>query len=186
MKNQVNKTALKPALKLALAASLASLVCALPAAHAHVTLEQATAPAGSYQKLTFRIGHGCDGAATRGLTVTLPENVIGAKPMPKAGWKITTVDGKLSVPVESHGRAITSAVREVSWVGGPLPDAYYDEFVMQVKLPDEPGKLYFRVVQQCGKVNVAWDEMPGDTSVKLKAPAPMLEVLPAGAAQHQH
>ncbi len=155
-------------------------------AQAHITLEQSSAPAGAYQKLTFRVGHGCEGAATSGLTVMLPESVIGAKPMPKAGWKITAVDGKLSVPVESHGKSITSAVREISWKGGPLPDAQYDEFSMQVKLPDEPGKVYFKIVQQCGKTSVAWDEMPGDANVKLKAPAPVLEVLPASAPAHQH
>ena len=156
------------------------------AAQAHVTLEQASAPAGSYQKLTFHVGHGCDGAATTGITVMLPESVTGAKPMPKAGWNISTTEGKLSVPVESHGKAVTSAVREISWKGGPLPDAWYDEFTMQVKLPDDAGKLYFKVVQQCGKTGVVWDEMPGDANVKLKAPAPMLDVLPASASAHQH
>ena len=161
----------------------ATLACA---AQAHITLEQTSAPAGSYQKLTFRVGHGCEGSATSGLTVMLPESVIGAKPMPKAGWKISTVDGKLSVPVESHGKSVTSAVREISWKGGPLPDAEYDEFVMQVKLPEETGKVYFKVVQQCGKTSVAWDEMPGDANVKLKAPAPVLEVVPAAAPMHQH
>jgi uncharacterized protein YcnI len=93
------------------------------------------------------------------------------------------------VPIESHGKKITSAVREVTWKGGPLSDAQYDEFVMQVKLPEEAGKVYFKVVQQCDKVSVAWDEMPGDAPVKLKAPAPVLDVLPAApaaAAAHQH
>jgi uncharacterized protein YcnI len=156
-------------------------------AQAHITLEQTSATAGTYQKLTFRVGHGCEGSATSGVTVMLPESVIGAKPMPKAGWKIATVDGKLSVPVESHGKSVTSAVREVSWKGGPLPDAQYDEFSMQVKVPEEAGKVYFKVVQQCGKTNVAWDEMPGDANVKLKAPAPVLEVVPASSAPaHQH
>lgn len=157
-----------------------------PVVQAHVTLEQGSAAAGSYQKLIFHVGHGCEGAATTGITVMLPESVIGAKPMPKAGWKISTAEGKLSVPVESHGKAITSAVREISWKGGPLPDAWYDEFVMQVKLPEQPGKLYFKVIQQCGKTGVAWDEMPGETPVKLKAPAPVLEVLPPASPAHPH
>ena len=158
-----------------------------PAARAHVVLDQASGVAGSYQKLVFRVGHGCDGSATTGLTVTLPESVTGAKPMPKADWKITLVEGKLSVPVESHGRTVTSAVREVAWKGGPLPDAYFDEFVVQAKLPDTPGKLYFRVVQQCEKGSVAWDEIAGDNGVMPKAPAPVFEVLPAGpSAPHQH
>lgn len=158
-----------------------------PSAQAHVTLEQTSAPVGAYQKLTFRVGHGCDGSATKALTVMLPESVIGAKPMPKAGWKITTVDGKLSVPVASHGKSITSAVREVSWKGGPLPDSYFDEFTVQVKLPEEAGKLYFKVVQQCEKGSVAWDELPGEAGAKLKAPAPMLEVVGGGMTMmHQH
>jgi uncharacterized protein YcnI len=135
-------------------------------AQAHITLEQDSARAGSYQKLTFR--------------------VIGAKPMPKAGWNIRLVEGKLAVPVESHGQSIASAVREVNWSGGPLPDAYYDEFSVQVKLPAEPGKLYFKIVQQCEKGSVAWDELPGEAGVKVKAPAPVLNVLPAEGAVHQH
>lgn len=156
------------------------------AAQAHITLEQDTARAGSYQKLTFRVGHGCDGSPTKAITVTMPESVIGAKPMPKPGWNIRLVEGKLAVPVESHGRRIASAVRDVSWSGGPLPDAYYDEFSVQVKLPAEPGKLYFKIVQQCEKGSVAWDELPGEAGVKVKAPAPVLNVLPAEGAVHQH
>lgn len=156
---------------LALAASAALLA---PAAQAHVTLEQTTGVAGSYQKLTFRVGHGCDGKATTGLTVSLPEGAAGGKPMPKADWKVDVVN--------------SGAIHDISWKGGTLPDAYFDEFVVQVKLPAEPGKLYFRIVQQCGKVSVAWDEMPGEAGVKLKAPAPVLEVVPApaGMQMHQH
>jgi uncharacterized protein YcnI len=155
-------------------------------AQAHVTLEQTTAVADSYQKLTFRVGHGCDGSPTKSITVMLPEAVTGAKPMPKPGWKIRTVEGPLSVPVESHGRKVGTSVREVTWTGGPLEDAYFDEFTLQVKLPAEPGKQYFKIVQQCVKGSVAWDELPGEAGVKVKAPAPILNVLPAEGAAHQH
>lgn len=165
---------------------IAAAIVLAQSAQAHVTLDQPTGPAGTYQKLTFRVGHGCDGSPTKAITVTLPENVTGAKPMAKPGWKISLVQGKLSVPVESHGRAITTAVREVSWTGGPLPDEYIDEFTIQAKLPAEPGKVYFRVVQQCAKGSVAWDEMPGDPGAKVLAPAPVLNVLPADGAAHQH
>jgi uncharacterized protein YcnI len=155
-----------------LALAMATIV---PASQAHVTLDQATGLAGTYQKLAFRVGHGCDGSATTGLTVSLPEGANAAKPMPKQGWKIDIAN--------------SGNLHEISWQGGSLPDAYFDEFVMQVKLPETPGKLYFRVVQQCGKTSVAWDEIAADgTAVKLKAPAPVLEVLPApaGTATHQH
>lgn len=141
-------------------------------AQAHVVLDATTGLAGSYQKLAFRVGHGCDGKATTGLTVTLPEGASAAKPMPKAGWKIDIID--------------RDALHEIRWNGGSLPDAYFDEFVVQVKLPAEPGKLYFRVEQQCGKTSVAWDEVANDSGAKLKAPAPVLEVLPAPADTPSH
>jgi uncharacterized protein YcnI len=161
-------------------------ILAAPMAYAHITLEQTTANAGAYQKLTFRVGHGCDGSATNSLTVLLPEGIAGAKPMPKAGWSIATVDGKLAAPVMSHGVAVTSAVREVNWKGGPLLDAQYDEFNMQVKLPDTPGKLYFKVIQVCDKGRAEWSELPGAPETKMKFPAPMLEVVPAASHAHQH
>lgn len=169
------------------AIAAAALGAALsPFAFAHVTLDQPTGQADTYHKLTFRVGHGCDGSPTKSITVTMPESVTGAKPMPKAGWKITTAQGKLSVPQESHGKTITTAVREVTWSGGPLADEHFDEFVVQAKLPAEPGKVYFRVVQQCVKGSVAWDEIPGDAGAKLLAPAPVLTVVPATGPAHAH
>ncbi|MDB5948529.1 MAG: hypothetical protein JWR65_384 [Massilia sp.] len=161
-------------------------ILAAPMAFAHISVEPATAGAGAYQKLTFRVGHGCDGSATNGITVLLPEGIAGAKPMPKPGWSIATVEGKLAVPAMSHGVAVTSAVREVSWKGGPLPDAHYDEFSMQVKLPDTPGKLYFKVIQGCDKGRAEWTEQPDAAGAKMKFPAPVLEVVPAASHAHQH
>ena len=166
---------------LLLAASLAA-----PFAQAHINLEQTSATAGAYQKLTFRVGHGCEGSATNSITVVLPEGVTGAKPMPKAGWTIGTVEGKLNAPVMSHGVAITSAVREVSWKGGPLLDSQYDEFSMQVKLPEAAGKYYFKVMQVCDKGRAEWSEVPSAPGAMMKFPAPVLEVLPAAAPAHQH
>ncbi|MBC3919263.1 YcnI family protein [Undibacterium sp. CY18W] len=158
------------------------------AASAHITLDQAKAPAGSYQKLTFKVGHGCDGSATHTLTVILPETVSGAKPMPKAGWKIDTVIENLSTPYTSHGKTISRDVREVSWSGGPLPDAYYDEFSIQVKLPDTAGKLAFKVLQLCEKGRLDWVEVPaeGQSGKSLKTPAPVLELVNHPEAEHHH
>jgi periplasmic copper chaperone A len=136
---------------------------AAPLAHAHITVAPASAPAGAYQTLVFKVGHGCAGSATTGIAVQLPEGVT-AKPMPKAGWTITL------------------APREISWRGGPLPDAYYDEFTLQARLPDAPGRLVFKVGQQCEKGRVDWaDVMP-----ESKTPAPVLEVTPAALPMHHH
>ena len=133
---------------------LIAALLAAPVAHAHITIEQSSAPAGAHQKLTFRVGHGCEGSATSGITIILPEAIARAKPMPKSGWTIAIGE------------------REVSWKGGPLPDSQYDEFVMQVKLPDGAGKQVFKVIQQCEKGRAEW--------------TPALDVTPAAAQAHQH
>lgn len=152
----------------------------LPAA-AHVTVAPAAAPAGAYQTLAFKVGHGCEGSATTSIAVQLPEAVTGAKPMPKPGWTIALTEAKLALPVQSHGKTIASAVREIAWRGGPLPDAYYDEFVIQVKLPDAPGRYAFKVVQQCEQGRNEWIETAASGAGKF--PAPVLEVTGGAAPQ---
>lgn len=161
--------------------SLASTV-----APAHVTLEQPSAPAGSYYKAVFRVGHGCAGSPTIGLTVALPAGVMAAKPMPKPGWSLATRIEKLSQPYQSHGRTVTEDVAAVSWRGGPLPDAHYDEFVIRLRLPQTPGPLYFRVAQFCEQGRIDWADIPaeGRTPGDYKTPAAVLEVLPADAPAH--
>ena len=154
---------------------------AAPLAHAHITIAPVSAPAGAYQTLVFKVGHGCDGSATTGITVQLPEGVT-AKPMPKPGWTINLVEGKLATPLQQHGKTIASAVREMTWRGGPLPDAYYDEFTLQAKLPDAPGSYVFKVGQQCEKGRVDW----ADVAPASKTPAPVLEVTPAAMPMHHH
>lgn len=162
-------------------------LCA-PLAQAHITIDPPSATAGAYQALRFKVGHGCDGSATVGLAVQLPDGVLGAKPMPKPGWTIELAEATLAAPVQSHGKTIASAVREVRWRGGPLPDAYYDEFVIMVKLPDAPGRYAFKVGQQCERGRADWAEVATGDSPKPKTPAPVLEVLPVlrGAAQDEH
>ena len=141
---------------------IAALLAA-PLAHAHITVAPATAPAGAYQTLVFKVGHGCAGSATTGITVQLPEGVT-AKPMPKPGWTIAL------------------APREIAWRGGPLPDAYYDEFTLQARLPDAPGRYAFKVGQQCEKGRTDW----ADVTPESKTPAPVLEVTPAAMPMHHH
>lgn len=144
----------------------AALLAASAPALAHVSLDQTTATAGKYHKLTFRVGHGCQGSATHTLTIAIPEGMAVPKPMPKTGWNI--------VPASASNPA---SAREVTWKGGPLPDGWFDEFSMMVKLPDTPGKFYFKATQLCENGRMDWVELPGVTAVTM--PAPFLDVLPA-------
>jgi uncharacterized protein YcnI len=152
------------------------------AAHAHVTLENRSAPAGSSYKAVLRIPHGCEGAPTVRIRVRIPDGVLNVKPMPKSGWTVATTKEKLAKPlILDHGREVTETIREVSWSGGKLPDDNYDEFIFRAELPDKPGvTLYFPVVQECETGVNRWIEIPeqGKSRNDYAEPAPELKLLP--------
>lgn len=151
---------------------------ALPAA-AHVTLVTRTAPVGSYYKATFRVPHGCDGSDTVAIKVRIPEGVVDVKPQPKPGWKLSLQSGPYAAPVKMHGTTIDQGVREVSWSGGDLPDAYFDEFSFIAYLAPtlEAGStLRFPLVQECKQGVERWIGTGGHDTPN---PAPSLKLLPA-------
>ena len=74
------------------------LVGAASPAVAHITLETSEAQAGSAYKAVLRVGHGCEGQATTGLQVQIPDGVITVKPMPKPGWTLETTVGPFTQP----------------------------------------------------------------------------------------
>ena len=168
--------------ELVLGAAVAA-IC-IGAASAHVTLETAAAPVGAPYKAVLRVTHGCDGSATVALRVRIPEGMIAVKPMPKPPWKIEMVTGKYSKTYSFfHGAKLSEGVIELSFSGGNLPDAYYDEFVFSSFLAGdlEPGKvLYVPVVQECEKGVHRWIEIPaaGKSSSDYPEPAPALKLLP--------
>lgn len=153
---------------------------------AHVVLEQQTAPAGSYYKGTFRVGHGCEGSPTTAITIRLPEPMASVKPMVKPGWTVTVRTEKLAQPLMHHGKPVGEAVVEVSWSGGPLSDAHYDEFALMMKLPDAPGRRWFKVMQQCEQGANDWSQIPaeGQGMRDVKMPAAVLDLLPAESRPH--
>ena len=159
-------------------------VVAVCTASAHVTLETREAAVGAPYKAVLRVPHGCEGAATIALRVRVPDGMIAVKPMPKPGWKIDTVSGKYP-RAYSHLRnaKLTEGVTEISFTGGNLPDAFYDEFVFTGFLAGdlEAGKLlYFPVVQECEKGVHRWIELPtaGKPASEYPEPAPALKLLP--------
>jgi uncharacterized protein YcnI len=170
---------------LSMFASITALLLAamVNGASAHVVLDQRSAPAGSFYRGAFRVGHGCDGSATVAITVNLPDGVRGAKPMPKAGWTIERKLEKLAKPYDSHGKSVTEDVTAITWRGGPLPDAFFDEFAIQMQLPATPGPIWFKVLQQCEKGENNWATVPasGTSTRGIKAPAALLELVPAAA-----
>ena len=163
------------------AMAVVAAVLLSPSAQAHVTLEQGQAPAGSTYKATLRVPHGCSGSPTVRLRVRVPDGMVNVKPMPKAGWELTTVRGPLAQPASGdHGARITEGVREIVW-SGRLLDEHYDEFVFRGTLPDAPNTtLYVPVVSECEVGVDRWIEVPaaGQNARDLRYPAPSLRLTP--------
>lgn len=163
-------------------ATLLSLVAASSLARAHAVLEQREAKIGGGYKAVVKIAHGCDGSPTTSVRIDIPEGVIGVKPMPKPGWTITMERGAYTRAYKHYHGDLSEGVRRVTWTGGPLPDDYYDEFVLSTFVAGEltPGTtLYFPVTQTCEKGELAWTEIPaaGQDAHDLKSPAAALKLV---------
>lgn len=159
-----------------LMAGLLSLA-AIGSALAHATLESTEAPPDSSYKGVIRIGHGCEGKATQAVRVRIPEGVIVAKPMPKAGWQLATTTGAYAKSYDHYGTSVSGGVTEIAWTGGDLPDDWYDEFVFRARLTDFPvgSIVHFPIVQECAEGAVhRWIEIPeaGKSADDYEEPAP--------------
>jgi uncharacterized protein YcnI len=160
----------------------AMMIAACGAASAHVTLEVTQAPVSSFYKGVLRVGHGCEGSPTIAIRVQIPEGVIAVKPMPKPGWDVTTKIEPYPQPVKFFEDTLTEGVKEITWSGGKLPDAWYDEFVFRGRLPDEGvgTTLWFPVVQECEQGIHRWIEIPavGKTVDDYEEPATGVTLTP--------
>ena len=153
-------------------------------AFAHVTIEQREAALGGPVKLTFRVGHGCGISPTTKVRLRIPEGIIAVKPMPKPGWQIELVQGAYQKTYDFfHGAKLSQGVKEVSWTGN-LPDAHYDEFVINGFIAKDAAAagttVYFPVVQECESGVHRWIEIPKAGSHEhLNEPAPAIRLSPA-------
>lgn len=141
-------------------------------ASAHVTANPATAPAGGYGRVDFRVPHGCDGEPTNTVEVKIPVGVVSLKPLAKPGWTVETemVDTE---PYELHGQTLTSQIGVVRWTGGSLADSQFDDFAISAKFPDSAGEtLYFPTIQYCGGKTAEWLDIPVSGGAEPEHPAP--------------
>jgi uncharacterized protein YcnI len=169
----------KSTLALALASTLASTLAGT--AFAHVTIEAKEATVGTGFKLVLRVPHGCKGQATSSIRVQIPEGVVNAKPMPKAGWTLDKVKGKYASTYKPYGHEVSEGVKEIEWKGGNLPDDEYEEFTVSTYL-DASLKagttLYFPVVQSCVDGSVTrWIEIPVEGKGEPESPAPGVKLI---------
>ena len=169
-----------------------AVITSASAAFAHIVLEDQAALAGRSYKAVLKVSHGCEGSPTIALRVTIPAGFMGAKPMPKVGWKLDVKTAKLVEPYDNFGKQVTEDVSEITWTATSqaswLPEAHYDEFVLRGGLPKKDGVMWFKVLQTCDKGSNDWSQIPasGVDTHSLKSPAALLEIIPSGTVGHQH
>lgn len=176
----------KPKLLLGAMLGLSTLM-AWPAS-AHVTFESKEVKAGGTVKFVLRIPHGCAGSPTTAVRVSIPEELTEVRPQPKPGWTLdinkveAQGDGAPAAGHASHGEDEEALIKEISWSGGRLEAAHYDEFAFRAKVSADAdaGKLFVPIVQQCETGVERWIEIPpaGGSSDALKFPAPWVKVSP--------
>lgn len=149
---------------------------------AHVTLAEGQATSGTSYKGVLKVPHGCGEAATTAIKVTIPEGVVSVKPQPKAGWTLALEKGPYEKTYDvMHGKAVKEGVKTITWSGGTLPNAYYDEFVFIAYLAPQAQatKLYFPVLQSCEGASADWAQIPQEGGPRPEYPAPALKLAAA-------
>ncbi|WP_257455057.1 YcnI family copper-binding membrane protein [Archangium lipolyticum] len=112
-------------------------------AQAHISVVSGPAFAGKSQELTFKVGHGCNGADTFRVEIRIPDGVTSVRPL-------DSVFGKAVVSKD----AATGKVKSVTWTKAAadvLPgDTQLYKFTLSASLPDAPfTPLFFPTIQSC-------------------------------------
>lgn len=157
----------------------AALALAAPlAASAHVEVSPDTAPPGQTSTLTFGFHHGCDGAPTTALHITIPDGVGNATPVVQGGWTIHRTLRPDGTPAQVTYTADTPI--EQGLAASVQMDVLFDTAAR--------GKtIAFPVTQTCTTGSTVWDQTPktGQDPETLDNPAPAVSVRPAAATRPQ-
>jgi periplasmic copper chaperone A len=169
----------------ALLGACACLALPVPAV-AHVTLQQVQGTPNASYRGVVQVNHGCKGSPTVSVRVTIPEGIVGVRPMPKPGWTLAISKGPYARNYSTPHGAAVEGVKEIVWSGGSLPDDQFDEFVFVGRITDafKPGEsVAFPVVQTCESGSHDWTEVAagGQSARDLKAPAPLVRIVAAAA-----
>ena len=81
------------------AGAAGALALAVAPASAHVTLSADTTAAGSYAVLTVSVPHGCDGAATTKIAISMPEAIPQVTATRNPYWDLEVQSERLAEPI---------------------------------------------------------------------------------------
>lgn len=158
----------------------ATLLVLSSTALAHVSISSGPAQANKSSKITFGVGHGCEGGTavdTYKVRIDIPAGVTSVRALRSDFGKPTVIkSGSTVVAVEWTRADVDDLLTE---------DTNYYELTIRARLPDAPyTQLQFNVTQTCREPGtngaegtpVLWDQPPGATTGN---PAAILTVVPA-------
>jgi periplasmic copper chaperone A len=148
------------------------------AAFATIPEDDVFAREGRRELIHVRIQEGCVDAATDRVEVEIPEGVLAVIPQAVPGWTATTETIETE-PYEIFGQSETDRVSRVLWTGGPLAADQFQDFGIAAVFTEPTPELVLPVVQGCGEVEQAWEEVPeeGEDRGDLQFPAPVVSVV---------
>ncbi len=120
--------------KLSLVLAAAALLLAVTGAAAHVTVNPNQAIPNTSQLFTVRVPTEKDEPTVK-VRVEFPKGLTVSRFQPKPGWT-RTMD-----------KDATGAIVAVTWSGGRIEPAEFEDFIFQARTPEAAGKLAFRAFQ---------------------------------------
>jgi periplasmic copper chaperone A len=153
------------------------LLFGAPAA-AHVTIQPAEAPIGSFSRFVVRVPTERDDASTVKVEVRFPPLAFVSF-QPKEGWKRTVTMRTLDEPLEVFGDEVTEVIDTVTWSGGNIGPGEFDEFGFSALTPEGEESLAFPSIQTYSSGEVVRWIGPTDS----EEPAPLLDTIDIGAEE---
>ncbi|KAF7731206.1 hypothetical protein EC973_000621 [Apophysomyces ossiformis] len=173
---------------MARSAILACAIALLAATtQAHVGIVPASGKPGQSLNASFHVPHGCSGSPTISVSVSVPDTVLSITPAQLQNWTLAVGYRSLDKPIQVDGKSINQTVSNFTWSGGILPSDQYQDFPVQITLPqvdltNQPNvTLYFPTVQTCANGTAAWTGIPNTPGYNATASKPSPQIIVTNA-----
>jgi uncharacterized protein len=145
-------------------------------AGAHVTLQPTEAPSQAFVREDVRVPNEQDKASTTKVDVRFPDGFIFASYEPVSGWTVKVTKEKLPKPIKTEDGEVTEQVTRMTWSGGKIEPAQFQDFPISVQIPGKAGStLTFKAIQTYDNGDVVrWIGAPDS-----EEPAPQVKVTAA-------
>jgi periplasmic copper chaperone A len=146
-------------------------------AWAHVSITPDAAPKGSFTVLSFNVPNEEATANTTKVVIVFPtDHPIGdASVEAVPGWTVKVEKTKLDKPIQTDEGEVTEAVSQVTWSGGTIAPESFQQFTIEVGLPDDADSLEFKALQTYDNgTTVRWIEPTPPDGTEPENPAPVL------------